>query len=132
MVEFKLVIGDPKTGKSYQREVKDKDAKAFIGKSIGDKIRGDLFNLSGYEFEITGGSDYCGFPMRKDNKGTGRKRILATKSTGIRTKVKGLRLRKIVAGNTIHSKISQINLKIIKYGKEKLGDEKAEKDEASA
>ena len=129
MVEFKLVIGNPKNGKSYQREVKDKDAKAFIGKSIGETIKGDLFGLNGYEFQITGGSDYCGFPMRKDNNGTGRKRILATKGTGIKTKVKGLKVRKIVAGNTIHSKISQINLKILKFGKEKLQEEK---DEAAA
>ncbi|MCD6370606.1 MAG: 30S ribosomal protein S6e [Thermoplasmata archaeon] len=131
MVEFKLVIGDSKTGKSFQKEVKDKEAKAFLGKVIGEKINGNDCGFAGYEFLITGGSDYCGFPMRKDNRGTSRKKILSTKGVGIKTKEKGLKIRKTVAGNTIHDKISQINLKISKAGKKSLMEEEAsdKKDE---
>ena len=33
MAEFKVVISDPKTGKSYQREAKDEAAKLLIGKN---------------------------------------------------------------------------------------------------
>ncbi len=126
MAEFKLVIGDPKTGKCYQRVVKDAEAKIFLGKKIGEKVEGKGFGLEGYEFEITGGSDHCGFPMRRDVPGPSRKRILAGRSTGVRKVKKGERVRKTVAGNTIHAKISQINLKIVKYGKAKLEETKEE------
>ena len=120
MVDYKLVLADPKTGKCYQREVKDAEAEVFLGKNIGNKVKGDKFGLSGYEFEITGGSDSSGFPMRKDLEGVGRKKILIIKGVGVKRKRKGQRQRKTVRGNTIGQKTSQINLKIIKYGKAKL------------
>ena len=129
MAEFKVVIG-MKSGKAVQKEVKDEHAKALLGKKIGDKISGDAIGLAGYEFELTGGSDYCGFPMRRDVQGTARKRILAIYGTGLKKKGKGIRQRKTVAGNTVHSKISQINLKVLKEGKEKL--ESAKKEEKPA
>jgi small subunit ribosomal protein S6e len=128
MAEFKLVLSS-KDGKSYQREVKDKEAIPFLGKKIGDKIAGDGFGLAGYEVEITGGSDYCGFPMRKDVQGTGRKRILAVAGVGLKKKGKGQRQRKTVCGNAIHGRIAQVNLKILKEGKEKLGAKKEDKVE---
>ncbi len=120
MAEFKLVIGNPKDGKSYQRVVKDAEAKPFLGKKIGDKVKGEEFSLTGYEFEITGGSDFCGFPMRRDAMGPTRKRILAPNSIGIKNLDKGIRIKKTVAGNTIHLKTSQINLKVLKQGKADL------------
>lgn len=129
MADFKLVISDPKTGKSYQREVKDPNSKKFIGMKVGDNVKGEAIDLTGYEFLITGGSDNCGFPMRKDVTGMGRKRILITKSVGLKKAKKGQRYRITVCGNTIHSKISQINLKIVKEGKEKLIAEKKIEEE---
>ncbi|MCX6710078.1 MAG: 30S ribosomal protein S6e, partial [Candidatus Woesearchaeota archaeon] len=120
MAEFKLVIADPKTGKSYKHEVKDKEAGKFIGMKIGEKISGESIGIPGYEFEITGGSDYCGFPMRKDLDDVIRKKIYSVKGKGIRDVKKGERLRKSVCGNSIHVKISQINIKILKYGKSPL------------
>jgi len=130
MAEFKLCIGDPKSGKSYQRVVSGDNAKALLGKKIGDKIRGESFDLPGYEFEITGGSDYCGFPMRKDIDGAVRKKILLVSGVGIRNKEKGIRKKKTVCGNTIHSKISLVCLKILKKGKKPLGEEE-KKEEAA-
>ena len=129
MAELKLVIGDPKSGKSFQRSVKDMEAKPFLGKIIGDKIKGDGFGLKGYEFEITGGSDYCGFPMRKDVIGSSRARILATKSTGVKSVDKGIRVRKTMAGNTIHAKSSQVNLKVLKSGTAPLKNEEIKKED---
>lgn len=129
MVEFKLTIANPKNGKSYQREVKDQEAKAFIGKKIGDTIKGELINLTGYEFQITGGSDNCGFPMRKDVQGAGRKRILAVQGVGLKKKRKGQKQRKTVCGNTIHEKIAQVNLKIIVEGKKSLEPEEVKPEE---
>ena len=41
---------------------------------------------------------------------------------------RGIRYRMAVCGNTIHSKISQINLKVIKEGKERLGPEEEQKE----
>jgi len=136
MVEFKLTISNPKTAKTVQREIKDDDARPFVGKKIGDKINGEVINLTGYEFEVTGGSDYCGFPMRKDVRGTARKKILAVSGVGVKKKAKGIKQRKKVCGNTIHDKIVQINLKVLKEGKEDIfkgkegeAEEKKEKKE---
>ena len=123
-MEIKVVISDPKTGKSYQRIVKDADAKRFVGLKIGDAVRGEIINLAGYEFQLTGGSDYAGFPMRKDVSGTLRKRVLAISGVGMRKTEKGVRQRKTVAGNTVHEKTSQVNFRIVKEGKTPLAEEK--------
>ncbi len=113
MVDFKIVISDPRTGKTSQKEVKDDDARKFMGLKIGDKLKGDFLGIGDAEIEVTGGSDYCGFPMRKDVLGVGRKRILAVSGVGIRKREKGIKKRKTVCGNTIHAKISQINVKVL-------------------
>ena len=119
MAEFKLVLGF-KNGKCVQREVKDAEASALTGKKIGETIDGSSIGLEGYEFIVTGGSDKVGFPMRKDVSGSARKKILAVQGVGLKKKAKGVRQRKTVAGNTIHEAISQINLKVVKVGKEDL------------
>lgn len=115
MVSFKVVIGT-KEGKCLQKEVAEPDANAFLGKKVGDAIMGETLGFTGYEFVITGGSDYAGFPMREDIPGVGRKKILAVECIGLKKIANGLRVRKTVCGNTIHPKISQINLKITKSG----------------
>ena len=124
MVDFKIVISDPNTGKTYQKEVKDDDARKFIGLKIGDKLKGDFLELGNVELEVTGGSDYCGFPMRKDVFGSGRKKILAVGGVGIRNREKGIKKRKTVCGNTIHAKISQINVKVLGGKPIKVKEEK--------
>ena len=86
MAELKLVIGN-KNGKSYQKVLEDK--ANFIGRKIGDKIKGELFGMAGYEFLISGGSDDCGFPMRKGIESSGKKKILALGGVGFKKK-KGL------------------------------------------
>ena len=131
MAEFKLVIST-KDGKTIQKEVKEVQADTFINLKIGDKLDGAGAGFEGYEFEITGGSDYCGFPMRKGLPGTRRKHILVGKGLGcigkerkLRKKTKqrkrnGFRRKKTVCPEEIHEKISQINLKVLKAGKEDL------------
>lgn len=104
-----------------------------MGKSIGDKISGKTLKpeLEGYELEITGGTDFAGFPMSPEVEGIGMKRILLTKGWGLWSKPKGdkkkqprlqkgLRLRKTVRGKTISEKIIQVNLKVTKEGSKKL------------
>ena len=132
MAEFKLVIGDPKSGKCHQVVVSGENANFFLGKKLGDKIRGESFDFAGYEFEITGGADYCGFPMRKDIEGPVRKKILITKGVGTQNKESGIRLRRTICGNTIHEKITQISLKVLKYGKKPLVPAEEKTEEAAA
>ena len=126
MAEIIVVISDPKSGKSTQKVLADADAKTLHGKKIGEKLNGEALNLNGYEFEITGGSDYCGFPMRKDIEGTLRKRILVAKGWGLKFGRAGTRHRRNYAGNTVFDRTAQINLKVVKAGKTPLFEDKAE------
>ena len=119
MAEHKINIGDSKSKKTYNKVTED--ISGLFDKKIGDIVNGESIELNGYELEITGGSDASGFPMRKDVDGTARKRILIVGGVGMKNqKRKGLRLRKMVAGNTIYEKTSQINMKVIKWGKEPI------------
>jgi len=127
MAEFKLVIADPKTGKCIQKTVADQAANGFIGLKIGDALKGEVIDLTGYEFEITGGSDFCGFPMRKGIAGA-RKKVLIGRGVGFKGGRKGMRRRKTVCGEAINDKITQINLKITKHGAKKLETEAAPKE----
>ncbi len=112
---FKVVISDPKTRRAYQKEL-DSDKSGLINRKLGEKLSADFIGLSGYEVEITGGSDKEGFPMRKDVEGPGRKKILLSAGPGFYPKLKGQRKRKSIRGNTISEATSQINLKIVKHG----------------
>ena len=119
MVEFKLAIGDSKTKRTFKAALKSPEADQLIGKKIGDKFRGELIGLTGFEFEITGGSDKAGFPMRADIEGIGRRKVLHDgKLLGFNSpkKFKGQRRRKTVCANTIADDTVQINCKIIKWG----------------
>lgn len=139
MVSFKLCISEPSTGRTFQKEVKDNLATPFLGLNIGETLKGDAIELSGYEFQITGGSDYCGFPMRKGILGL-RKKITIYGGVGFRGDAKGIKRSKTVCGHKIHERISQINLKVVKEGAKRLAEilgapekaetEKAEKTEA--
>lgn len=129
MAAFKIVIGT-KDGKCVQKEVAEADAKTLIGKKIGDTIKGEIVGLTGYEFIITGGSDYAGFPMRSDIAGAGRKKILAVEGIGMKKKGEGQRQRKTVCGNTIHANTAQINVKVTVEGKTPIvAEPKADKEE---
>ena|SRR3989344_9067743 len=110
MVEIKCVINDVKEGKSYNKVSPEAN---FTGRKIGDKVPGDVIGFEGYEFQIMGGSDLAGFPMRKEIEGMGRKKPLLNGSTGSRAKFS---LRKTVVGNTVGVNTAQVNMKIIKYG----------------
>lgn len=129
MAEFKLTISDPKTGKSLQKEVKDAQATVLENVKIGDTVKGDGFDLSGYEFKVTGGSDSCGFPMRKGIQGV-RKKIIANGGVGFTGKHRGhveaIYKKKTVCGEAVNEKVSQINLAVTVAGKDSLFEEKSE------
>lgn len=121
MVGFKLCISEPSSGRTFQKEIKEGAARPFIGLNIGETIKGDNFEMNGYEFQITGGSDYCGFPMRKGILGM-RKKITIYGGVGFRGDSKGIKRRKTLCGHKIHEKISQVNLKVTKPGEKKLAE----------
>lgn len=129
---LKLVISDPKSGLSIQKEVADDALKGFMGLKIGDAVKGELIDLHGYEFVLTGGSDYCGFPMRLDVPGVGRKKILAYHGVGMKKGLKGMLQRKTVCGNTVHAKTAQINVKVVKQGTTNIFEDVSKKKAAKA
>ena len=130
MVEFKAVISDPKSGKTYQATVSGHHANSLVGKKVGDEFDGIFVSLPGYKLVVTGGSDKDGFPMRKELQGTRRRKILISKSQGFRPKDKGVRRRKSVRGNTISTDIIQINMRITAYGSKPIEDALKQPEEA--
>jgi len=117
---MKLIMSDPKTGKSFQKEIEKSLEQSFYNKKIGETFNGELIDLQGYQFKITGGSDVAGFPMRGDLKGPKRVKLLLTKSIGLRNTEKGYRQKKSVRGNTVSEDTAQINTIIVKTGSAKL------------
>jgi len=113
MARFKVVVSDPKSGKSKTFELDEQASASLIGLKIGDVFDGSIMNLQNVKLKITGGSDSSGFPMIPYLPGGKKYRVLLSHPPGFRPKEKGLRKRKTVRGNTITSDIVQINTVII-------------------
>ncbi len=128
MAEFKVVISDPKTGKSYSKTISGHHANSLIGRKIGDEIDGIFVEMPGYKLKITGGTDAQGFVMRPDLPGMRRKKILVSRGIGFKSKHPGIRKRKMFRGNVIGPDIAQINLKIVKYGAKPVEEALGEKE----
>ena len=126
-------------GKAWRLEV---DSELLAGKSVGDIVDGNEVSsdLAGYQLEITGGSDFAGFPLKKDVEGIGVKRVMLDKGWGLRIRPKrnkkvspkttGLRMRKMVRGKVISEKVVQINMKVVKVGSKKLAEVFPEQNKA--
>lgn len=129
-MEVKFVINNPKTGKSYSKQL---EGAFLVGSKLHDKVKGDELGLPGYELQLTGGSDSAGFPMIPDLATAGRKKALLTKGPGVRINREGMKRRKTVRGNVVSVDTAQVNLKIVSAGPtdvdELLG---AKKEEAPA
>lgn len=140
---FVAVVNDTdpeNAGRSYSVEISGSNYNQFVGKKIGDIVDGHFVGagettLPGYKFEISGGSDKIGTPMRRDLDGGGRKAVLVTAGTGFkghsieakkgqryRTKHHGMRKRRFFRGNTITTDTRQINLKVVEKGNRSLAD----------
>jgi small subunit ribosomal protein S6e len=129
MVEFKAVINDVKTGKSYQVPVAGHHANSLIGKKIGDVVDGIFVSLPGYKLTIAGGSDKDGVPMRADLPGVRRKNILLSNGIGFAAPTDGMRRRKLVRGNTISPDTTQINMTISAAGSKTVEELLPKKEE---
>ena len=130
---MQIVVSDPETGKTYQKEIEDKKAKALHDKKIGEEVEGSLIDLKGHSFRITGGSDKQGFPMKRGVKTTERRKLLLEGGTGHRAQEPGQRKRKTVRGEIVSEETQQLNLKVTDKGKKKLavlfGEEEPEEKE---
>ncbi len=124
-----MVIGDPKTGKTYQVDVPAEKEALIYGKKIGDKIEGDVVGLAGYVLVITGGSDKSGFPMRPDVHGSRKIKTILSGGVGFNPTRKGERRKKTVRGNTVSSEIAQLNVKVVKEGATPLDEMLGKKEE---
>jgi small subunit ribosomal protein S6e len=128
---YKLNIagGNTGPGKGLTKLVEiDEKRFRFEGMKIGETINGGLIGFPNYEFQITGGSDSSGFPMRKDVHGPVKKKILVAKrGIGYNPKRKGQKKRKTVRGNEVTYDMTLINLIVVKYGDAELF--KAKEDE---
>lgn len=120
MADIKVVLG-LKDGRSVQREVKGAHVEVLMGKRLLQIVSGDSLGFPGYEFQITGGSDICGFPMRKGIQEK-RKRVLVTGGVGFAgtkrdgSKQRGVLRRRTVCGEVIVPTTHQVNLKVVKEG----------------
>ena len=133
-MDLKLVLST-KDGKTYQKDLPSNEAEFFQNKKIGDNIDGNQIGLAGYQLEITGGSDKCGFPMRKGVQ-QDRKKLMAGAGVGFSEKDRngnkqvGLLRRRTICGERINNQTTQVNFKILKEGDSPLsGSEKQEKKE---
>lgn len=123
---MKINISVPETKKSYNVEVDDKVRLSFLGKKIKDKVELSFIE-KGMEGTITGGSDKQGFPMLSSLEHEGTKKILISDGIGFKSKRKGERRRKRVAGKIVTEKTQQINVKLTK-GDSKILEEKYKKE----
>ena len=130
MAKFKLSISSK--GKAYSQELTEEASASLYGKKLGDSINGSVIGFAGYEFQISGGSDNAGFPMRKDIQGTKRVSALVTKGPGFKPGKLVYKRRKTLKGNIITDDIVQVNLKVMKEGPKPLESYFPKKEEAKA
>ena len=123
MVDFKVVVSDPRDGKSYQLAVTGQHANVLVRKKIGDEIDGMFLGLPGYKVKITGGSDKDGFPMRPEIRSAARKKLLVAESIGNRPRdYPGKRSKLNLRGAEISPEIAQINTKVTTFGPKPIAE----------
>ncbi|MDE1865131.1 MAG: 30S ribosomal protein S6e [Candidatus Micrarchaeota archaeon] len=134
---MKIVISDPKSGRSKGIEIAADAAATLVGRRIGESIEGSAFGLGGYKLKVTGGSDASGFPLNRSIQGTGKVKIM--KLLAESGKRKGQYKRETARGGIIAQDTAQVNLSITEYGEKPIdevmppkGGKKAEGEAAPA
>lgn len=112
MAQFKLVISDSR-GKSISKELRDRAAQPLLGLKIGETLDASAIGLTEGKIKITGGSDKSGTPMRQDVHGGVKKYVLLSPGVGMRSTTEGIRMRKLIRGNTITEEIYQLNCALV-------------------
>jgi small subunit ribosomal protein S6e len=116
---MKIVISDPKSGRSASMEIAADKSAALAGKRIGEQIEGSFIGMQGYRLKITGGSDTSGFPMDRSIQGTAKVKVLRLVSKS--GKSSGQYRRRTVRGGII-SDAAQVNMIIAEYGERPIDD----------
>ena len=134
MVELKVVVSDPKTGRAYNVDASTGAAGSIVGKKIGDELDAGPLGLAGYKILITGGTDQTGIPARKSLPGAGRRRLLLAEGVGFHPVMEGERKRKMIRAHEITPEFVQVNARVTAYGDKPLDEifpkvEKAEGEE---
>jgi len=122
MVEFKVVVSDPKSGRAYNVDASGGAAGSIIGKSIGDEIDAGSLGLAGYKILITGASDRTGIAAKKGIPGAGRRKLLLAGGIGFHPVMDGERRRKTVRSSEITQEFVQINAQVTAYGEKTLDE----------
>ncbi len=120
MVEFKIVLSDPKSGLSHKVDVSGGAAAFLMGKRVGDEVDATFLGVTGYSIKITGASDRNGTPARQNLPVAGRRKLLLAGGVGFHPVMDGERRRKPIRGNEITADFVQINAKVITYGEKTL------------
>lgn len=129
---MKLVVSDPKTGRSVQVDVPEDKRVLLSGKRMGEELSGDDFGLAGYTLKLTGGSDDSGFPMKANISGSRKLRSLVSGGVGYKPRFKGERKKKMFRGNTYSADITQVNAVVSKAGAQGLDELFPKKDKENA
>jgi small subunit ribosomal protein S6e len=122
MVEFKVVVSDPKSGRAYNVDASGGAAGAIVGKSIGDEIDAGTLGLAGYKILITGASDRTGITAKKGIPGAGRRKLLLAGGIGFHPVMDGERRRKTIRSSEITQDFVQINTQVTAYGEKTLDE----------
>ena len=128
MAKFKIIVGDPETGKSQSLEVEGARAVPLIGRKLREVLDGSVIGMGGHKMQITGGCDKDGFPMRPNIHGGVRAGVVLSEGVGFHPSLEGERRRKTIRGNVITEEIVQINMKIVEKPKKAEKPEKPEKE----
>lgn len=120
MAEFKVVIADKKTGRSYNVDAGSGAAGALIGRKIGDEVDAGPLGLAGYKMKITGGSDRTGTPANSSLPGAGRRKLLVAGGIGYHPVMDGQRKRKMLRAKEITADFVQVNALVTAYGEKPL------------
>jgi small subunit ribosomal protein S6e len=112
LAQFKLVISDSR-GKSISKELRDRAAQPLLGLKIGETLDASAIGLTEGKIKITGGSDKSGTPMRQDVHGGVKKYVLLSPGVGMRSTTEGIRMRKLIRGNTVTEEIYQLNCALV-------------------
>jgi small subunit ribosomal protein S6e len=122
MVDFKVVVSDPKTGRAYNVDATGGAAGAIVGKRIGDEFDAGSIGLAGYKIKITGASDRTGTTAKKGIPGAGRRKLLLAGGIGFHPVMDGERRRKTVRASEITQDFVQINALVTTYGEKTLDE----------
>jgi small subunit ribosomal protein S6e len=122
MVELKVVVSDPKTGRAYNVDASTGAAGSIVGKKIGDELDAGPLGLAGYKILITGGTDQTGIPARKSLPGAGRRRLLLAEGVGFHPVMEGERKRKMIRAHEITPEFVQVNTRVTAYGEKTLDE----------